>query len=84
MKLILLFTIISLFSVTVLSAIIPSTKIDTGFYQRLTTQFQGDKKSLDVVNDANDNLLQLATTGGYTGQFWWLHDDGEGYYRLTC
>ena len=84
MKLHLIFTIISLFSFTIMSAIVPGTSIDTDFYQRLTTQFQGDTKSLDVINDANDNLLRLATTGSYTGQFWRLHDVGGGYYRLTC
>ena len=84
MKLKVIFTIFSLLSFTILSAIVPSTSIDTDFYQRLTTQFQGDQKSLDVVNDANDNLLRLATTGSYTGQFWRLHDVGGGYYRLTC
>ena len=84
MKLQLIFTIISLLSFTIMSAIVPGTSIDTDFYQRLTTQFQGDTKSLDVINDANDNLLRLATTGSYTGQFWRLHDVGGGYYRLTC
>ena len=29
-------------------------------------------KSLDIINDANDNKLIMATTGAYTGQYWKL------------
>lgn len=44
---------------------------DTKSYYRLTTQWQGDGKSLDVVNDGkNNNRLQLAATGDFSGQLW--------------
>jgi len=40
-------------------------------YYRLTTKWQGDGKSLDVVNDViNNSKLQLAATGNYSGQKW--------------
>jgi len=27
-------------------------------------------KSLDVINDGNNNALQLSETGDYSGQYW--------------
>lgn len=52
-------------------------------YYRLTTQWQGDGKSLDVVNDGVNNQLQLAKTGNFSGQMWKITSSGNGYYRLT-
>ncbi len=57
--------------------------IDPNYYYRLTTQWQGDGKSLDIVNDGKNNKPILANTGAYTGQFWKLTPVGNGYYRLT-
>jgi hypothetical protein len=46
---------------------------DAGFYYRLTTQFQGDGKSLDIVNEGeNSKQPILAATGNYSGQLWKL------------
>ncbi len=57
---------------------------DPKSYYRLTTQWQGDGKSLDVVNDGkNNNRLVLADTGNFTGQYWKFTPVGGGYYRLT-
>ena len=58
-------------------------KFDTGYYYRLTTMFKGDGLSLDVVNDANDDKLKLAKTGGFYGQYWRLTEVDGRYYRLT-
>ncbi|HRH40477.1 MAG TPA: hypothetical protein PKY82_02445 [Pyrinomonadaceae bacterium] len=55
---------------------------DNGYY-RLTTQWQGEGKSLDVINDGENNKLQLAKTNNVTGQFWKITPIGNGYYRLT-
>jgi len=64
---------------------IHSQNIDPNFYYRLTTQWQGEGKSLDVLNDGKDNnKLILNKTGEYTGQFWKLTPVGNGYYRITC
>ncbi|MBC7777248.1 MAG: RICIN domain-containing protein [Phycisphaerae bacterium] len=53
-------------------------------FYRLTTQWQGDDKSLDIVNDGkNNNQLQLAKTGNYSGQYWKITPISGGYYRLT-
>lgn len=53
-------------------------------YYRLTTKWQGDKKSLDIVNDGkNNNQPILAVTGDYSGQYWKITPTGNGYYRLT-
>ena len=48
-------------------------------YYRLTTAWQGDCKSLDVVNDGTNNKLQLATGGAYSGQMWKLTPTGYTY-----
>ena len=41
-------------------------------YYRLTTLWQGDGKSLGVINDGVNNKLQLANTGNFSGQLWKL------------
>ena len=57
---------------------------DPKSYYRLTTEWQGDGKSLDVVPDGkNNNQLHLAKTGKFTGQYWKLTPVEGGYYRLT-
>ncbi|CAF0829023.1 unnamed protein product [Adineta steineri] len=65
---------------------IESTKIrlDENSYYRLTTQWQGDNKSLDILNDGkNNNKVQLAQTGNYSGQHWKMKLIQDDYYRLT-
>lgn len=56
---------------------------DATKWYRLTTQFTGPGKSLDVINDANDDQLQLAANGNYLGQSWRIVKMNNGYYRLT-
>ena len=58
-------------------------EFDGSKYYRLTTKWQGEGKSLDVVNDGKNNKLQLAKTGKYSGQYWKISPMGNGYYRLT-
>jgi len=53
-----------------------------GFY-RLTTAWQGEGKSLDVVNDGVNDKIQLAKTSSASGQFWKITPVGRGFYRLT-
>ena len=53
---------------------------------RLTTQFRGKSKCLDVVNGGpNDNHLILADCGNYSGQYWHLLPSGivSGTFRLN-
>jgi type VI secretion system protein VasG len=46
--------------------------------------WQGDGKSLDIVNDSiNNNQPILAETGDYSGQYWKITPVKPGYYRLT-
>ena len=45
------------------------TPLDGGWY-RLTTQWQGDGKSLDIRNDGVNTHVWLANSGLYSGQFW--------------
>ncbi len=56
---------------------------DSSAYYRLTNQWQGEGKSLDILNDKEANKPILAKTGNYTGQFWKITAVGEGYYRLS-
>ena len=37
---------------------------------RLQTQFTGNKKCLDIVNDGDNNKLTMADCGNYSGQLW--------------
>ncbi len=62
---------------------INQNNIDTGYYYRLTTQWQGDGKSLDVVNDGKNNRIQLAPTGNFTGQYWRFTSLGNGFYKMS-
>jgi hypothetical protein len=59
-----------------------SQSFEDGYY-RLTTQWLGEVKSLDVVNDGVNNQLHLTNTGNFSGQFWKITALGNGYYRLT-
>jgi hypothetical protein len=58
-------------------------EFDSNSFYRLTTQWLGGGKSLDVVNDGTNNKLQMADTGSFSGQFWKITALGGGYYRLT-
>jgi hypothetical protein len=59
-----------------------SQTFDKGYY-RLSTQWLGEAKSLDVINDGVNNQLHLTHTANATGQFWKFTPLGDGYYRLT-
>jgi Protein of unknown function (DUF3421)/Ricin-type beta-trefoil lectin domain-like len=59
------------------------TDIDTQYFYRLTTQWQGSGKSLDVVNDGVNNKIHLAPTNNVSGQYWKFTSLGNGYYRMT-
>ena len=62
---------------------VQAQEFDDGRYYRLTTQWQGDGKSLDVVNDGANDKLILADTGDYSGQHWRVERQANGHYRLT-
>ncbi|MGJ8743656.1 RICIN domain-containing protein [Polaribacter sp.] len=62
---------------------INSQNLDNDYYYRLTTRWQGDSKSLDILNDSKKNKPILAKTGAYTGQYWKITPVGGGYYRLS-
>lgn len=77
-QLLLLFAITS----TILS--VEAQSFDGTKFYRLTTQWQGEGKSLDVINDGSkNNQLQLANTGNFSGQSWKITLLQNGYYRLT-
>ncbi|AKF87101.1 hypothetical protein MFUL124B02_37610 [Myxococcus fulvus 124B02] len=61
-----------------------SATFDARCYYRLTTLWQGEGMSLDILGDGKaDNVPVLARTGEYTGQKWKLTPEANGYYRLT-
>src|ERR1051326_4087236 len=56
-------------------------RFDPATSYRLTTEWQGKVKSLDVRND--NYQLVLVDVGNYSGQLWKISLVGNGYYRLT-
>ncbi len=60
----------------------PTPLFDSNAYYRLTTEWQGEGKSLDIVNDGQNNQLILAKTGNYTGQMWKITKIGDDTYTL--
>ncbi|RKG67794.1 hypothetical protein D7V80_14945 [Corallococcus sp. CA054B] len=61
-----------------------SAPFDARCYYRLTTLWQGDGMSLDIIGDGKaNNTPILAKTGRYTGQLWKLTPEANGFYRLT-
>ena len=55
--------------------------LDTAAFYRLTNNFLGQGKSLDVVPDGS-GLLKMEVTGDYGGQFWRLVARSGGKYAL--
>ena len=52
--------------------------------QRLFTQFRGPGMSLDVINGGpEDNQIQLAAAGNFTGQQWTMLPLPGGFVSLT-
>ena len=49
---------------------------------RLSNQFTGPRKCLDVINDGRNDRLTLAKCGNYSGQLWWAKKTAQGYVRL--
>lgn len=81
--LLLLFAIVSSIHFSPIEVTAQSAKILPNYYYRLTTQWQGDNKSLDIVSGGQNDKLILAQTGNDDGQLWKLTPVGNGYYRLT-
>jgi len=50
--------------------IVSKEHLDANSNYCLTTQWQGDDISLDVLNDGQNNKIQLAKTGDFSGQRW--------------
>jgi Ricin-type beta-trefoil lectin domain len=50
---------------------------------RLKTQFTGDNKCLDIINDGANNRPNMANCGNFSGQIWNVEPTQEkGFYRL--
>ncbi|WP_052158258.1 RICIN domain-containing protein [Lacinutrix jangbogonensis] len=56
---------------------------DSNAYYKLTCQWQGDDKALDIVNDGKNNQPQLAKTANVTGQMWRIEKTEENSYTLS-
>ena len=52
-------------------------------FYRLTNKWQGDGKSLDILNDGNIDQPILGNTGNFSGQSWKINKVGENTYTLT-
>ncbi len=60
----------------------PNT-VNTDGWAATQNAWQGEGKSLDIINDGENNKPTLAKTGNYSGQAWKLTPLGKGFYRLT-
>ncbi|MFY2563592.1 RICIN domain-containing protein [Corallococcus terminator] len=61
-----------------------SAAFDARCYYRLTTLWQGEGMSLDILyDDKANNVPILARTGKLSGQMWKLTPEANGFYRLT-
>ena len=50
---------------------------------QLKTQFTGENKCLDIINDGENNKPTMADCGNFSGQFWSVErTKTRGYYRL--
>lgn len=56
---------------------------DAGAYYRLTSEWQGECRSLDVINDKTNDQVALGKAADVSGQHWRIVPLGDGYYRLT-
>lgn len=56
---------------------------DPNAYYRLSTQWQGEGKSLDIINDGKNNQPILANTANVTGQMWKIKKVGTDTYTLS-
>lgn len=65
------------------STLAQSQSIEPNVYYRLSSQWQGEGLSLDVVNDGKNNQIQLAKTGEFSGQLWKFTPLPGGFYRIT-
>ncbi|OYU46681.1 MAG: hypothetical protein CFE44_00910 [Burkholderiales bacterium PBB4] len=65
------------------TAAIAAPVFDGKAFYRLTTEWQGDSKSLDIVNDGKNNQPTLAKTEDVSGQLWKITPIAGGFYRLT-
>ncbi|WP_158623463.1 RICIN domain-containing protein [Corallococcus sp. CA053C] len=60
-----------------------ASAFDVRCHYRLTTLWQGEGLSLDIVNDGTNTTPLLAKTALVSGQLWKLTPEASGAYRLT-
>ncbi|WP_163992879.1 hypothetical protein [Pyxidicoccus caerfyrddinensis] len=64
-----------------------SSSVTAGFdlrcHYRLTTLWQGEGMSLDIINDGRNNTPILAKTAVVSGQLWKLMPEANGTWRLV-
>ena len=58
--------------------------IDQDFYYKLSTQFRGIARKLDVFNGGpKNNLTRLEPDQNFSGQFWKFRKNADGTFRLS-
>ncbi len=66
-----------------LTTLAQNTSFDSTIYYRITNFWQGEKKSLDIINDGKqNNLPRLTASDNVSGQSWKIVPLGGGYYKL--
>ena len=78
----LMFTLLAHAAVT--STVVRAAPVfESQSFYRLTTEWQGDNKSLDIVNDGKNNQPILAKSEDVASQLWKITPVTGGFYRLT-
>lgn len=57
---------------------------DLGFYHKLFPRDSNLFRAMDVINGGpRNNMVQLAQSGNFSGQFWRFHPTGDGSFKMT-
>jgi uncharacterized membrane protein len=65
-------------------ALLPAPAFAQAGKHHLRNEFTGQAKCLDIVNDGQNDRLQMADCGNFTGQAWHITRSGNGdTFRLT-
>ncbi len=59
------------------------TSFDPHKYYRITSQFTGEEKSLNIIDDEQASKVNLDSTADIDGQAWKIVSLNNGYFRLT-
>jgi Ricin-type beta-trefoil lectin domain-like len=73
-----------LFLQSTFTSLAQTASFDSTITYRITNLWQGEKKSLDILNDGKQNNFPwLSTSEDVSGQSWKIVATGDGYFKLS-